>query len=122
MKKISGMGGENIASFCGSCGYCGAEITWKENPGKRPGKRTWKKRRIVHINICQERSIIYFCNRDCKLNWIFKRPDIELEKDIKSDWVKEEVKPTFDMGANENNTEELDEYLKENHVKILRRA
>ncbi|MHA1257309.1 MAG: hypothetical protein ACTSPS_17100, partial [Promethearchaeota archaeon] len=64
----------------------------------------------------------YFCNRDCKLNWIFKRPDIKPEKAIKGDWVKEEVKSTLDVGKIEDNTEELDEYLKENHVKIVRRA
>lgn len=121
MKKISEMEGEDLASFCAYCGSCGAEISWKET-GKRTGKRTWKRRRIVHINICQEPSIIYFCNRDCKLNWIFKRPDIKPEKAIKSDLVKEDAKPNFEMAAIEDNTEELDEYLKENHVKIVRRA
>jgi len=75
MKKISGMNGEDMALFCA---YCGAEIVRKGT-----GKRTWKRRRVVHINIYQEPSIIYFCNRDCKLNWIFKRPDLELGKDIK---------------------------------------
>jgi len=121
MKKIADREGEDMASFCAYCGSCGAEISWKET-GKRTGKRTWKRRRIVHINICQDPSIIYFCNRDCKLNWIFKRPDIKHEKAIKSDLVKEDAKPTFDAGKIEDNTEELDEYLKENHVKIVRRA
>ncbi len=75
MKKISGMNGEDMALFCA---YCGAGIVRKGT-----GKRTWNRRRVVHINICQEPSIKYFCNRDCKLNWIFKRPDLELEKDTK---------------------------------------
>jgi len=121
MKKIAEREGEEMASFCTYCGSCGSEISWKET-GKRTGKRTWKRRRIVHINICQDPSIIYFCNRDCKLNWIFKKPEIKPEKNIKSDWVKEDVKSTFESGAIENNTDELDEYLKENHVKIVRRA
>ena len=121
MKKISEREGEDMASFCAYCGSCGAEISWKET-GKRTGKRTWKRRRIVHINICQDPSIIYFCNRDCKLNWIFKRPGIKVEKAIKDNWDKKEVKSPFDMAAIEDNTEELDDYLKENHVKILRRA
>ena len=121
MKNISNMAGEDMASFCAYCGSCGAEISWKET-GKRTGKRTWKRRRIVHINICQDPSIIYFCNRDCKLNWIFKKPTVELEKATKGNLVKEEVKPTFEMAAIEDNTDELDKYLKDNHVKILRRA
>ena len=121
MKKISGRNGEDMVSFCAFCGYCGTEISWK-GTGKRTGKRTWKRRRIVHINICQERPIIYFCNRDCKLNWIFKRPDSELKKGVKSNWVKEEVKSTFDMAVIEDNTDELEKYLKDNHVRILRRA
>jgi hypothetical protein len=121
MKKIADLEGEDIASFSASCGSCGADISWKET-GKRTGKRTWKRRRIVHINICQDPSIIYFCNRDCKLNWIFKRPEVKPEKAIKSDLVKEDVKSTLDVGKIEDNTEELDEYLKENHVKIVRRA
>ena len=104
-----------MALLCGYCGYCGAELAWK-------GKRTWKRKRIVHINICQDPSITYFCNRDCKLNWIFKSPDTKPEKVIKGDLVKEEVKSTLNTGAIEDNTEELDEYLKENHVKILRQA
>ena len=121
MKKLSGMEGENMALLFGYCGYCGTEITWKRT-GKRTGKRTWKKRRIVHINICQEPSIIYFCNRDCKLNWIFKRPDLKLEKATKGNWVKKEVKPIFDMAVIEDNTDELEKYLKDNNLRIIRQA
>jgi len=121
MNKITDMNGEDMALFCAYCGSCGAEITWK-GTGKRTGKRTWKRRRIMHINICQEPSVIYFCNRDCKLNWIFKRPDLEHDKDIKANWVKEEVKPTFDMPVKEDNTDELEKYLKDNHLRIIRQA
>jgi len=121
MKKISSMEGEDMASFSAYCGYCGAEIAWKET-GVRTGKRSWKKRIIVHVNICQEPAKIHFCNRDCKLNWIFKKPDLVLEKGIRGNWVKEKVKSTFDMPVIEDDTEELDKFLKDNNVKILRRA
>ena len=125
MKHISDMDGEDLVLYCAYCGYCGAQIALKgtgEGPGKRPRKRPWKRKRNVHINICQEPSVIYFCNRDCKLNWIFKNPDLELDTDIKGNWVKEEVKSTFDMTVTEDNTEELKKYLKDNKVKILRQA
>ncbi len=121
MNKISDMTGEDIASFCVYCGYCGAEIFWK-GTGKRTGKRTWKRRRIVHINICQEPSILYFCNRECKLSWIFKSPDEKPEKSIEVTWSKNDSKPRLDMELNEDNTEELKKYLKEKKVKILRQA
>jgi len=104
-----------MALLCGYCGYCGAELAWK-------GKRTWKRKRIVHINICQDPSITYFCNRDCKLNWIFKRPDSKPENNIKVDWVKEEVKSLFDMAEIEDNTDDLDKYLKDNNLRILRES
>ena len=91
------------------CSYCGVQITSK-------------RIKIVHINICQKPSINYFCNRDCKLNWIFKRPDLELEKDMKGNQVKEEVKSTFDMAVIEDNTDELENYLKDNNIRILRQA
>ena len=91
------------------CGYCGEEITRK-------------KIRIVHINICQEPSTTYFCNRDCKLNWIFKTPDLKLEKDISGSWVKEEVKSIFDMAVIEDKTDELEKYLDDNNLRILRDA
>jgi len=104
-----------MALLCGYCGFCGAELAWK-------GKRTWKRKRIVHINICQDPSITYFCNRDCKLNWIFKRPGLKLEHDNHVNWVKEEVKSLFDMAAIEDNTDDLDKYLKDNNLKILREA
>jgi hypothetical protein len=125
MKNISEMDGEDMALYCAYCGYCGAEIALKRTSigtGKRTRKRPWKRKRNVHINICQEPSIIYFCNQNCKLNWIFKRPDLELDREIKSNWVKEEVKSTFDTAGIEDNTEELKKYLKENKVKIIRQA
>ena len=109
------MEGEDMALLCGYCGYCGAELAWN-------GKRTWKRKRIVHINICQEPSITYFCNRDCKLNWIFKRRDLNLENDINGKWVKEEIKSLFDMTVIEDNTDDLAKYLEENNLKILREA
>jgi len=91
------------------CGYCGEEITRK-------------KIRIVHINICQEPSTTYFCNRDCKLNWIFKIPNLNLEKEINGNWAKEEVKSILDMAVSENETEELEKYLDDNNLKIVRKA
>jgi len=121
MENISGMDGEDMALFCAYCGYCGTEITWK-GAWKRTGKRTWNRRKVVHINICQDPSIIYFCNRDCKLNWIFKSPDMELEKSIKDHRVKKEDKFTFDKALIENNSEELEKYLKDHKLKILRQA
>ena len=121
IKQISDSEVEDLALFCTYCGYCGEEISWK-GTGKRTGKRTWKRRRIVHINICQEPSIIYFCNRECKLNWIFKSPNVELDKDIKDERGKVEVKSTFDMADLEENTEELEKYLKDHKIKILRQA
>jgi len=104
-----------MALLCGYCGYCGSELAWK-------GKRTWKRKRIVHINICQNPSITYFCNRDCKLNWIFKRPEMKLENDINVNWVKEEVKSLFDMAVIEDNTDDLEKYLKDNNLRIVREA
>ena len=121
MKKITGMKGEDLALFGGYCGYCGAEIAWKKT-WKRIGKRTYIRKRIVHINICQEPSITYFCNQECKLNWIFKSPDLKLEAPIEENWSKEEANSDFEMGEIENNTEELEKYLKKNKVKILRQA
>lgn len=96
------------------CCYCGTEIAWKR-------KRTWKRKRIVHINICQKPSIIYFCNRDCKLNWIFKKSHLRPELGINGNWIKEEVKSIFDMAVIEDNTSELEKYLKDNNLRILRR-
>ncbi|TFG23631.1 MAG: hypothetical protein EU529_06735 [Promethearchaeota archaeon] len=91
------------------CYNCGSEITWK-------------RRRIVHVNICQNPSITYFCNQDCKLNWIFKRPNIKLEKNSNDNWVNQEVKSIFDMDAVEKETDELVKYLKDNNLRILREA
>lgn len=123
IKKTPEMNGEreDLASFSAYCGSCGEKIAWKES-GIRTGKRTWKRRLIVHINICQEPSIIYFCNRECKLNWIFKDPDLKLKKGTNGNLIKEKGNSTFDMGSIKGNTEELDDYLKDNKVKILRRA
>ena len=91
------------------CYYCGSEITWK-------------RRRIVHINICQKPSVSYFCNQDCKLNWIFKRPNIKLGKNSDVNWINQEVKSIFDMDALEEETDELVKYLKDNNLRILREA
>ena len=60
------------------CYYCSTEITLK-------------RRRIAHINVCQRPSIIYFCNQDCKLNWIFKKSDLKIRRDIGDDWIKDEA-------------------------------
>lgn len=122
------MNGEDMALFCANCGYCGAEIAWRgsgKQTGRKTGKRTWNKRINVHINICQEPSILYFCNQKCKLNWIFKSPDVELNKNIKANGAKEEVNSSFDgddMAGTEEDPEELKKYLKEHNVKILRQA
>ena len=91
------------------CYNCGSEITWK-------------RRRTVHINICQKPSITYYCNQDCKLNWIFRRPDLKLGKDIYSNQVKEEVEYIFDMEVFKDETDELVKYLKDNNLRILREA
>ena len=91
------------------CYYCGLEITWK-------------RRRIAHVNICQKPSVSYFCNQDCKLNWIFKRPNGNLEKNGNDKWVTEEVKSIFDMDSVEKETDELVKYLKDNNLRILREA
>jgi len=91
------------------CYYCGSEITWK-------------RRRIVHVNICQKQAVSYFCNQDCKLNWIFKRPNGKLEKNGNDKWVTEEVKSIFDMDSVEKETDELGKYLKDNNLRILREA
>ncbi len=110
------MEGEDMALLCGYCGNCGAELAWN-------GKRTWKRKRIVHINICQEPSINYFCNRDCKLDWIFKIQNLKIENGINSKWVKEEAKSLFEMAIIEDNTDDfLEKYLEENNLKILREA
>jgi hypothetical protein len=116
-KKRLVMEDQNMSLFCGYCGYCGAEIAWK-----RTWKSTYKRKRNVHINICQEPSITFFCNRDCKLNWIFKRPDLKLERNSNSNWSKEEAKPIFDMAEVEHKTDDLKKFLKENNLKILRDA
>lgn len=121
MKQISDLEVEDMALFCAYCGYCGEEISWK-GTGKRTGKRTWKRRRIVHINICQEPSIIYFCNRDCKLDWIFKRPKLELDEGIKGSWINREVKSILDMAVIKDTSDELEKYLKDNNLRILRQA
>ena len=83
---------------------------------------TWKKRRIAHINVCQKPSILYFCNQDCKLNWIFKKSDVKIGKAIGDDWIKDEANSILEMAVIRNNTDELDDYLKENGIKILREA
>ncbi|MFX0069704.1 MAG: hypothetical protein ACFFAO_01310 [Candidatus Hermodarchaeota archaeon] len=111
----------DIASFSAYCGYCGAKIAWK-GTGKRIGKRTWKRRIVVHINICQEPPIIYFCNQRCKLNWIFKSPDLELDKKNKNNSLKMEDNSSFYNGLIEDNTKELKNYLKDNKIKIIRQA
>ena len=116
MKQILDSEVGDMASFCAYCGYCGSEISWK-GPGKRTGKRTWKRRKVVHINICQEPSILYFCNQHCKLNWIFKSPDKELNKVIKDEGVNIEGNSAFEMEDIEENTEELEKYLKDNKIK-----
>ena len=91
------------------CSYCGAQITSK-------------RIRIVHINICQKPSIRYFCNRECKLNWVFKKPDSKLERYINSNRSKEEVIFTSNRAVIEDTTDELEQYLKENNLRILREA
>ena len=91
------------------CFSCGSEITWK-------------RRRVVHINICQKPSITYFCNQECKLNWIFKRPNIKLENNFNGNWVNEEIESIFDMEVVEEKTDELVKYLKDNNLRILREA
>ena len=108
---------ENMALICGYCGYCGAEISWKKT-----WKGVWKRKGNIHINICQEPSITYFCNRDCKLNWIFKSPGLKLEKEINGNWIQEEVQSIFDMAVIEDKTDELEKYLKDNNLRILREA
>lgn len=91
------------------CYYCGSEITWK-------------RRRTVHINICQNPSITYYCNQGCKLNWIFKRHDWKLQQNIYSNRVKEEVEYIFEMEVIDDKTDELMKYLKDNKLRILREA
>ena len=91
------------------CYYCGSEITWK-------------RRRILHVNICQKPSVSYFCNQDCKLNWIFKRPNINLDQNSTGDWVNERIDSIFNMAVMENKTDELEKYLKDNNLRILREA
>jgi len=91
------------------CYYCGSEITWK-------------RRRIIHVNICQRPSIAYFCNQNCKLNWIFKRPNINLDQNSTGDWVNERIDSIFNMAVMENKTDELEKYLKDNNLRILREA
>ena len=91
------------------CYYCGSEITWK-------------RKRVLLINICQNPSVLHFCNRDCKLNWIFKKPDLKLEKEIDGNQIKGEDEFFLEMAAIEEKTEDLKEYLKENNLKILREA
>ena len=125
MEKISDVNGEDRAVYCAYCGYCGSEIAWKgtgKQTGKKPGKRTWNKRINVHINICQEPSILYFCNQKCKLNWIFRSPDVERDNDIKTNRAKNGVKITFDLAESEENAEELKKYLKNHNIRILRQA
>jgi hypothetical protein len=111
------MEGQNAAILCSYCGYCGAEIAVKKT-----WKTTRKRKRNVHINICQKPSILYFCNRDCKLNWIFKRPDLKVEKGTSSNWIKEENRSVFDMAGIEDKTDEMEKFLKDNKLKILRKA
>lgn len=91
------------------CCYCGAEITLK-------------KKKVPHINICREPPIIYFCNQDCKINWVFNKSDIKLNKYINTNLSKKEVKYNFDMEIIEDKSYELESYLEENNLKILREA
>ncbi len=91
------------------CCYCGAEITSK-------------RIRIVHINICQKPSIKFFCNRECKLNWVFNKSDSKLERYINSYRSIEEVKFTSNRAVIEDKPDELEQYLKENNLRILRDA
>ncbi|MFX1392214.1 MAG: hypothetical protein ACFFAH_01450 [Promethearchaeota archaeon] len=91
------------------CCYCGSEITWK-------------RKRRVHINICQKPSILHFCNQACKLNWIFWKSDLKHEKNINGNWIKEEVENIFDMAVVDDKTDELEIYLKKNNLRILREA
>ena len=91
------------------CCYCGAEITSK-------------RIRIVHINICQNPSIKYFCNRDCKLNWVFKKSGSKPEKYVNSNRSNEEVNFTSNRAVIEDKPDELEQYLKENNLRILREA
>ena len=91
------------------CYYCGSEITWK-------------RRRIVHVNICQRPSITYFCNQHCKLNWIFRKPNIKLDKNSIGNWVNEGIDSIFNMAVIENKPDELEKYLKDNNLRILREA
>jgi hypothetical protein len=43
------------------------------------------------------------------------------ELGINGNWIKEEVKSIFDMAVIEDNTSELEKYLKDNNLRILRR-
>ena len=61
-----------------------------------------------------------FCNRDCKLKWIFKKSDIKRDKGNGGNRLKEQNKPLQNMAVEENNPDDLDDYLKENKIKILR--
>ena len=91
------------------CFYCGAPITSK-------------KVRIVHINVCQEPSIKNFCNRDCKLNWVFKKSVSKVENYVNRNRSKKEAKFTSNSAIIEDKLDELEEYLKENNLRILRDA
>lgn len=91
------------------CYYCGSEITWK-------------RRRIVHVNICQKTPITHFCNQDCKLNWIFNRPNIKPDKNSTGNWVNQKVESIFDMEGIEDESDEVVKYLKDNNLRILREA
>lgn len=44
------------------CEFCGKNIVGSK----------WNKE-YHHINICQDPKKRFFCSRQCKLNWIFKK-------------------------------------------------
>jgi len=56
------------------------------------------------------------------LNWIFKKSDLKIGRDIGGDWIKEEANSVLEIAVIQDNTDELDDYLKENGIKILREA
>ena len=103
------------------CGYCGKEISMRRTEEAQETKK-WSRRSIVHINICQDPSRIYFCSQQCKLNWIFKSPDEKLNKDNNDNLIKKELKPVFKIDESDEESSELDDYLKDNHLKIIRKA
>lgn len=91
------------------CCNCGSEITFK-------------RKKIAHINVCRDPPVIQFCNQQCKLDWIFNKSDSKIEKEDINDWNEKERKFNFDSAVSEKKTDELDVYLKENNLEILRDA